>query len=205
MLLRRSGLKRQRLCRWPRLAPRLDPRLPARMTAWGGLLFDELSPGMAGSSAEQDARAEQWRNNKQPSFSPLLFIISAFGGNDEQCSEAGIQLWTCRHAKRDTTAAKPRYSFTPLECLLPTLFSQSTERAGTHADAWKQDAPVRKGGAGGHPYSLILRVSSLIRALRARCAREKSLPAIFSVMLCCGAPLTRSRGAYIKYVSGNAP
>ena len=88
MLLRRSGLKRQRLCRWPRLAPRLDPRLPARMTAWGGLLFDELSPGMAGSSAEQDARAEQWRNNKQPSFSPLLFIISAFGGNDEQCSEA---------------------------------------------------------------------------------------------------------------------
>ena len=36
MLLRRSGLKRQRLCRWPRLVPRLDPRLPARMTAWGG-------------------------------------------------------------------------------------------------------------------------------------------------------------------------
>ena len=33
MLLRRSGLKRQRLCRWPRLTPRLDPRLPARMTA----------------------------------------------------------------------------------------------------------------------------------------------------------------------------
>ena len=93
MLLRRSGLKRQRLCRWPRLAPRLDPRLPARMTAWGFFLFfDELSPGMAGSSAEQDARAEQRRNNKQPSFSPLLFIISAEGGGDEQCSVAGIQL-----------------------------------------------------------------------------------------------------------------
>ena len=98
MLLRRSGLKRQRLCRWPRLVPRLDPRLPARMTAWGGggLFFDELSPGMAGQlysrAAEQDARAEQRRNNKQPSFSPLLFIISAEGGGDEQCSVAGIQL-----------------------------------------------------------------------------------------------------------------
>ena len=31
------------------------------------------------------------RNNKQPSFSPLMFVISAFGGNDEQLSEAGIQ------------------------------------------------------------------------------------------------------------------
>ena len=97
MLLRRSGLKRQRLCRWPRLAPRLDPRLPARMTAWGGFLFfDELSPGMAGQlysrAAEQDARAEQRRNNKQPSFSPLMFIISAEGGGDEQLSEAGIQV-----------------------------------------------------------------------------------------------------------------
>ena len=27
-------------------------------------------------------------NNKQPSFSPLMFVISAFGGNDEQLSEA---------------------------------------------------------------------------------------------------------------------
>ena len=49
---------------------------------------DELSPGMAGQlysrAAEQDARAEQRRNNKQPSFSPLLFVIFAEGGNDEQ-------------------------------------------------------------------------------------------------------------------------
>ena len=30
--------------------------------------------------------------HKQPSFSPLMFVISAFGGNDEQLSEAGIQL-----------------------------------------------------------------------------------------------------------------
>ena len=29
---------------------------------------------------------------KHTSFSPLMFIISAFGGNDEQLSEAGIQL-----------------------------------------------------------------------------------------------------------------
>ena len=31
------------------------------------------------------------RNNKQPSFSPLMFVISAEGGGDEQLSEAGIQ------------------------------------------------------------------------------------------------------------------
>ena len=35
---------------------------------------------------------EEWRNNKQPSFSPLMFVISAEGGGDEQLSEAGIQL-----------------------------------------------------------------------------------------------------------------
>ena len=50
-----------------------------------------LSPGMAGSSAEQDARAEQRRNNKLRSFSPPMFVISAEGGGDEQLSEAGIQ------------------------------------------------------------------------------------------------------------------
>ena len=31
------------------------------------------------------------RNNKQPSFSPLMFVISAEGGGDEQLSKAGIQ------------------------------------------------------------------------------------------------------------------
>ena len=138
-----------------------------------------------------------------------------------------IQL-NMRQAKRDTTALMPRYSFTPLECLLPTLFSQPTERAGTHAGAWKQEFPSARRGvrmaslfayfariipdtrpsgslrsrkiAPGDffRYALLwcaahsvthlmcapsfapLRVSSLIRALRARCAREKSLPAIFS-------------------------
>ena len=86
-----------------------------------------------------------------------------------------------------------------------TLFSQPTERAGTHAGVWKQESPSERGVRGGIPfrlpifrYALLwcaahsvthlmcapsfapLRVSSLIRALRARCAREKSLPAIFS-------------------------
>ena len=41
-------------------------RLPARTTEW------EVSPVV------------ERRNNKQPSFSPLLFVISAEGGNDEQ-------------------------------------------------------------------------------------------------------------------------
>ena len=109
-----------------------------------------------------------------------------------------------------------------------TLFSQPTERAGTHAGVWKQEfPPARRGVRGGilfayfariipdtrpsgslrsrkiapgdfFRYALLwcaahsvthlmcapsfapLRVSSLIRALRVRFAREKSLPAIFS-------------------------
>ena len=45
--------------------------------------------------------------------------------------------------------------FTPLECLLPTLFSQSTERAGTHAGVWKQEfPPARRGVWGGIPFRL---------------------------------------------------
>ena len=40
---------------------------------------------------------------------------------------------------------------TPIEVLLFTLFSQSPERAGTHAGAWKQDvSPAPKGGCGGY-------------------------------------------------------
>ena len=123
-------------------------------------------------------RIVERRKYKQPSFSPLLFIISAEGGGDEQCSEAekiagsamnrlgaseepegrvsgmirANSVKICVRRSRTQHAAKPRYSFTPLECLLPTLFSQSTERAGTHAGVWKQEFPPRrKGGVGGIP------------------------------------------------------
>ena len=49
-------------------------------------------------------------------------------------------------------AAKPRYCFHSIRIFTTYLFSQPTERAGTHADAWKQDvSPASKGGCGGHP------------------------------------------------------
>ena len=58
------------------------------ISAVGGI--DELSPGTAGQlysrAAEQYGCAEQ--HAPTTSFSPLMFVISAFGGNDEQLSEA---------------------------------------------------------------------------------------------------------------------
>ena len=46
------------------------------MTEWGVFFFCD---------GDDDGK------KTQPSFSPLMFVISAFGGNDEQLSEAGIQ------------------------------------------------------------------------------------------------------------------
>ena len=51
---------------------------------------------------------------KQPSFSPLLFIISAEGGGDEQCSEAGIQLKYASGVAGHNTRRSRVIPFTPL-------------------------------------------------------------------------------------------
>ena len=111
------------------------------------------------------------------------------------------------HAKRDTTrgaAALFRSLHYNLYYLLYSLSLQSVQ-GRTPACGNRMFPPRRKGGVGGIPirlpifrYALLwcaahsvthlmcapsfapLRVSSLIRTLRARYAREKSLPAIFS-------------------------
>ena len=77
-------------------------------------------------------------NNKQPSFSPLLFIISAFGGNDEQCSEAGIQLYISRPAQPDTIggSAAEMTRATPLDLMTPMAYYQQLTPAPDFVSMW---------------------------------------------------------------------
>ena len=59
-----------------------------------------------------------------------------------------IQL-NMRQAKRDTTAAKPRYSFTPLECLLPIVLPAYRACRDARRRVETGVSPTPKGGCGG--------------------------------------------------------
>ena len=76
------------------------------ISAEGGC--DELSPGTAGSSAEQDARAEQWSEAEKiagSDFSRAKRARRARIRDDTRKSSLNM-----RPAELDTTAAKPRRS-----------------------------------------------------------------------------------------------
>ena len=82
-----------------------------------------------------------------------------------------------------------------------TLFSQPTERAGTHAGAWKQDvSPAPEGGCGGHPPHIARARATdsshtshrLLGGVSRRRCPSHTVACLFAAMLCCATALGRS-------------
>ena len=94
------------------------------------------------------------KNTPISSFSPLLFIISAEGGGDEQCSEAGIQEKYASGVAGHNTRRSRVIPFTPLQCLPLIILSAYRACRDARRRVETGVSPCQKGGAEGIPIRL---------------------------------------------------